>query len=189
MVATEIAFARMAREEGQWTAFAEFAADDAVMFVPEPVNARDWLGTQADPPESVQWQPHRVWSSCDGSLAVSTGAYTQPNGAFGRFVTVWERQDNFTYKFVLDLGEPLSEPLAAPEMVQADVAECGETPTPVVMSGRNLTYRANGNSNDYSLYWQVDLTTEGSREFDLYLWRDGARSVVLTTTTTAPIDG
>ena len=43
IVARELAFARAAREDGQWTAFRAFAADDAVMFVPEPVNARDWL--------------------------------------------------------------------------------------------------------------------------------------------------
>ena len=31
VVAREIAFARAAREDGQWTAFAKFAADDAVL--------------------------------------------------------------------------------------------------------------------------------------------------------------
>ncbi|HSG34870.1 MAG TPA: hypothetical protein VLA37_10070, partial [Sphingomonadaceae bacterium] len=34
VVATELGFAAMARDQGQWTAFAEYAADDAVMFVP-----------------------------------------------------------------------------------------------------------------------------------------------------------
>src|SRR5690606_10184248 len=39
VVAAELAFARAAQEKGQWSAFAEYATDDAVMFVPEAVNA------------------------------------------------------------------------------------------------------------------------------------------------------
>ena len=80
VVAAEIAFARAAQEKGQWTAFAEYATDDAVMFVPEPVVARDWLRRQTDPPQPVQWQTHQVWSSCDGTLAVTKGAWQRPDG-------------------------------------------------------------------------------------------------------------
>ena len=43
VIATELAFAREAREKGQWTAFRKFAAEDAVMFVPGAVAARPWL--------------------------------------------------------------------------------------------------------------------------------------------------
>ena len=55
VIATELAFARTAQEKGQWTAFAEFATDDATMFVPEPVNAKDWLKRQVNPPRAVAW--------------------------------------------------------------------------------------------------------------------------------------
>ena len=65
------AFARAAQEKGQWTAFREYAADDALMFVPQPVAAKDWLKKQANPAQAVTWQPYAVWSSCDGSLAVT----------------------------------------------------------------------------------------------------------------------
>ena len=94
VVAAELAFARAAQEKGQWTAFAEFAADDAVMFVPEPVNAQAWLKGRANPPQAVRWQPHQVWSSCDGSLAVTKGAWQRPDGSVGYFTTVWQRQGN-----------------------------------------------------------------------------------------------
>ena len=60
-IAAEIAFARLAQEKGQWTAFRETAAPDAVMFVPQRVNARDWLKAQKDPAEAVRWQPHKVF--------------------------------------------------------------------------------------------------------------------------------
>src|SRR5690348_1893902 len=40
VVAAEQSFARAVQEKGQWTAFNEYAADNAVMFVPEAVKAR-----------------------------------------------------------------------------------------------------------------------------------------------------
>ena len=125
VIAAELAFAREAQEEGQWTAFREFAADDAVMFVPQPVAAQDWLRRQADPPQAVRWQPHQVWSSCDGSLAVARGAWQRPDGTFGQFTTVWQREDNREYKWIVDVGGTLDEPLEAPAMIAAEVAECG----------------------------------------------------------------
>ena len=74
VVATELAFARAAREDGQWTAFADFAAPNALIFGPEgALDAKSWLYRQENPAEAAKWRPHAVWSSCDGSLAVSRG--------------------------------------------------------------------------------------------------------------------
>ena len=42
-IAAEIGFARLAQDKGQWTAFRETSAPEAVMFVPQRVKARDWL--------------------------------------------------------------------------------------------------------------------------------------------------
>ena len=49
IVQAELAFARLAQEEGQWTAFRETATDDAIMFTPDLVNAQQWLKGKADP--------------------------------------------------------------------------------------------------------------------------------------------
>lgn len=124
VIATELAFARAAKEDGQWTAFREFSTDEAVMFVPEAVNAHDWLAKQTDPPQTVAWQPHQMWSSCDGSLAVTSGAWQRPDGTAGYFTTVWQRQRNGKYRWVLDQGDALDEPLKSPEFVSTDVALC-----------------------------------------------------------------
>jgi hypothetical protein len=130
VIAAELAFARAAQEKGQWTAFADYSTDEAVMFVPEAVNAHDWLKGRADPPQAVRWQPHQVWSSCDGSLAVTKGAWQRPNGTVGYFTTVWERQRGGEYKWVLDQGNTLAEPLAAPELIAAKVAQCERSDGP-----------------------------------------------------------
>lgn len=124
VVAVELAFARAAQEKGQWTAFAEYAAKDAVMFVPRPVNAQQWLKGRANPASAARWQVHQVWSSCDGSLAASSGAFQQADGEHGRFVTLWQRQGTGGYKWVADMGERLEVPLEEPDMVQAQVADC-----------------------------------------------------------------
>ena len=89
IVAAEIAFARAARENGQWTAFREFLAPGALLHVRSgPIEADPWLAVQTDPPEAVQWGARSVWMSCDGALAVSQGRFREPDGTVGTFVTV-----------------------------------------------------------------------------------------------------
>ena len=74
IISAEIAFARLAQEKGQWTAFRETAAKDAVMFDPEPNLAQAWLKGRADPPAAVKWQAHKAFMSCDGKTGATTGA-------------------------------------------------------------------------------------------------------------------
>lgn len=185
VIATELAFARAAQEEGQWPAFREFATDDAVMFVPEPVNAQDWLEEQQHPPENLNWQPHQVWSSCDGSLAVTKGAWQSSDGSTGYFTTVWERQRNGSYKWVMDQGDTLSQPLPAPEMIAATVADCAGQADPVVTSLAPGHARREGQAEDGSLYWSVVVGEDGDREVLVKLWQDGEMKNVIQETVAA----
>jgi hypothetical protein len=105
IVSAELAFARAARENGQWTAFRQFAAPGALLHGGNgPFPIEPWLATQMDPPEAVQWEPRAVAMSCDGAVAVSQGRLTTPEGKVGNFVTVWERQPDGTYRYVFDAG-------------------------------------------------------------------------------------
>jgi hypothetical protein len=89
----ERAFVADAQKLGQWTAFRKYAADDAVMFVPQQVNAQAFLKDRKDPPASVYWWPGKSFVSCDGSYAVNTGPWVRQYGkAVGYFTTVWKRQ-------------------------------------------------------------------------------------------------
>ena len=173
VIATELAFARAAQEKGQWTAFREYATRDAVMFVPGPVNAQDWLRKQTDPPRAVAWQPHQVWSSCDGSLAVTKGAWQRPDGSVGYCTTVWQRQDNREYKWVMDQGDTLSEPLEAPEMIGAVSADCSTRPVPPIVVTIPEETLYDGTSEDGTLTWHVGLRADGSRRISASYW-DGA---------------
>jgi hypothetical protein len=181
VIAAELAFARLAQEKGQWTAFLETSADDAVMFVPQPVNAHDWLKGRANPPQAVRWQPHQVWSSCDGSLAVTKGAWQRPNGTVGYFTTVWERQRDGDYKWVMDQGDVLAQPLAAPEMVAASVADCAidASASATAMAGVAADDRRSGWSRDGTLIYSTDVRSDQSRSVRLRRWNGTAYEEVL----------
>lgn len=169
VIAADLALARAAQEQGQWTALAERAAADATLYVPEPVNALQWLKGRANPPVPDRWQPHQAWSSCDGSLAATHGARQAPDGAPGQYLTVWQRQRNGSYKWLLDVAGPVAQPLARPDMLPATVADCA----------RSGTASGTPSAPDTSLSWQVGTPDGTGRPVDLYLVRGGERRAVL----------
>lgn len=125
VIAAEVAFSQLAQERGQWTAFLATLAPDAEMFVPQRVKAAEWLKKRPNPKQSVKWQPHEVWSSCDGSYAVTRGAWQGTPGNFGYFTTLWQRQPKAgDYKWLLDQGVDMAVEIAAPEMIEGLVADC-----------------------------------------------------------------
>lgn len=177
VVATELAFARAAQEDGQWTAFARFADDDAVMFVPQAVRAKDWLKKQQNPAQAVRWEPHQVWSSCDGTLAVTKGAWQRADGSVGYFTTAWKRQRNGDYRWVMDQGDRLDQPLAMPEMIGGSVASCTAPATaPAVADAPGQTA---GWSRDRTLRWIVRVAPDGSRSLEVHRWNGSGYEEVL----------
>lgn len=180
VIAAELGFARLAQERGQWTAFRETAADDAEMFVPQRVNAQQWLRGRADPPVSVRWSPQAVWVSCDGSFAVTKGNWTGPNSS-GTFATVWQRQPRGGYKWVLDMSLTDGQvDRVAADTIAAAVADCsGTEPQPLTTfsySGLDLRF---GASTDRSLRWQSRVRPDGSREIEVNLRKGTAWETVL----------
>ena len=195
VIAAEVAFAQLAQAKGQWTAFRTTATKDAVMFVPQMAYAQAFLNGKPDPAAAVKWQPHQVWSSCDGSLAVTRGAWQRADGSTGYFTTVWQRQKDLKYKWVLDQGEPLPMPLDAPEMIAAKVADCpagyrperaakpkdfkGSLPPldPAHRSARSL---------DGTLGWDVTVTPDGARRFVVSMMSNGQSVTVQDLQVEAP---
>lgn len=112
-IEAERALAADTQRIGQWTAFRKWAATDAVMFVPqgsEPpvVNAQKWLKERSNPSASVFREPAHVWQSCDGSLAVATGTWRRIDNSMGSFITVWKRQPDGAWRWVLEDGNVLA---------------------------------------------------------------------------------
>lgn len=178
VIAAELAFARLAQDKGQWTAFRATSADDAVMFTPQMVLAQQWLKGRADPPVAVRWQPHQVWSSCDGSLAVTHGAWQRPSGT-GYFTTIWRRTPDGGHKWIFDHGDALKEPLPAPEMVAAKVADCVRGPRgePVPPAPFDPAHRT-GRSDDGTLVWEVTAEPDGAHNLSVEMRIDGKMTPV-----------
>lgn len=179
VVKAELAFARLAREEGQWTAFRETATDDAVMFVPNLTNAQIWLKGKVDPAEAVDWQPHKITMSCDGTMAVSMGAWQAANGTTGKFYTIWQKQNaedrrvrgkEAEWKWVFDHGFAVDQPLAEPDFVETTVASCDQVKALMVAPPVNNGQRKMGQATDRSLLWRATQQSDKSRSLTIQLW-------------------
>lgn len=181
-VAAEIAFARLAQDKGQWTAFRETSAPDAVMFVPQRVKARDWLKSQTNPAEAVKWQPHAVYVSCDGNSGVTTGAW-QKGPANGYFTTVWLRDERGRLSWILDHGDALATPRAAPDFIETKQAACSPRPAAASDSGDEAgedgADRAIGLSRDHTLGWTSTVRADQSRRVTVRLWNGTGMATVI----------
>ena len=203
IVAAEIAFNRLAQEKGQWTAFRETAAKDAVMFVPDMVNAQKWLKGRKDPPASVKWQPAKIFVSCDGEVGASTGAWQRPDGSVGYFTTIWQRDKKGRWNWLLDHGDTLATPRAEQEMIEAKVATCpprrrggGGPPMGRPEGGRpkpdtpDIVVQAmpagTGQSPDGTLQWVSEVRADKSRRVKVTMLVKDERQVVIDDQVGAP---
>ncbi|MEM7779465.1 MAG: hypothetical protein AAF697_03625 [Pseudomonadota bacterium] len=123
IVATEIAFARTAKEQGYLAAGLEYAAPGAVQHGrngPVPFVA---LASALDGLDiSTQWGPRLVVKSCDGSLALSQGRFVDAQGLVGNYVTTWVQQSDGSYKWSYDVsGYDDPQPPPRPEFEDGDI--------------------------------------------------------------------
>ena len=180
VIAAELAFARMAREKGTWTAFRETATDDALWPTPSWANVKQSLKGVPDPAQPIVWGPDKVWVSCDGSFALSTGPATYPDGRKTRFATIWQRQNDGGYRWVLDQGFALESGYAAPEMIGAQVADCGERRRGAPPRARRGAAWQSGQSDDGTLAWNTELAADCSRRMTVTARRSGAMTEVFS---------
>lgn len=124
MVETERSFSRMSEEKGTREAFAAFIADDGILFRPRAVIGKKWMQEHPLPPSNTRplltWQPIYAFMSHSGDLGYTTGPWQYKNdiknakpSAFGNFMTIWKKQPDGQWRFVLDLGISNPEPKLA----------------------------------------------------------------------------
>ena len=186
VIATELAFARMAREKGSWTAFRATATEDAVWPSPGWVNVKQSLKGAPDPAQAIVWEPDSVTLSCDGSFALSTGPGTYPDGRKTRFATIWQRQDDGRYRWVLDQGFDLEPGYRAPEMIAATVAECGERRRGQPPQARRGLAWQSGLSDDGTLSWASELRADCARTFTVRARNGGTMAEVFRRSAAPP---
>lgn len=111
LVETERAFSKTAATRGIRDSFLEYLADDGVLFRPQPVNGKQWMSARPARPGLLWWEPTFAFVSRAGDLGYDTGPWEfrekgpddKPIG-HGYFVTVWKKQADGTWKFVVDIG-------------------------------------------------------------------------------------
>ena len=179
IIAQEIAFARLVEAKGQWPAFRATAAHDAQMFAGNAVvDVQSWTRNRPNPAIPLRWKTHAVWMSCDGSYAVTYGGWQAgPNAgpnAQGWFSTIWARQKNGDYKWVLDQGDTTAQPIPEPEWIEAKVAECpvrpkrplGAAPLPKdAPITTAIIDHLSGEAADHTLVWSTHIAPDGARDY------------------------
>jgi hypothetical protein len=126
LIAADIAFARLAREKGQWAAFRETADETAEMFEGGRVLVQAALKDRKAPVDPDQWAPRSAWISCDGSAGLTFGGWQSPAGGHGEYISVWQRQlkGKVDWKWGLRDGQALSAPLRDLDWAEGKVADC-----------------------------------------------------------------
>ncbi|MFP5329581.1 MAG: hypothetical protein ACLGHC_05530 [Alphaproteobacteria bacterium] len=183
----ERAFAADAHKLGQWAAFRKWAADDALMFVPQPVNAQQWLKDRKEPPFPVVWWPGRSYVSCDESYAVNTGPWVRDWGkSVGYFTTVWKRQADGGWKWVYDAGDSLGNLRPEGGDIGQKAASCDGRPTTLAEAPPTQgAVSGSGSSPDGTLRWSWIVMPDGSRAFRAFLWNGSGYDQVVSDTVTA----
>lgn len=200
IIAAEIAFNRLAQEKGFRAAQQETGAKDAIIFLPQPTLLADALKQKSAVPVTPKWQPHKAFMSCDGKTGVTTGAWQLPDGKTGYFTTVWQwfergkRPKNAPpsfigkgdWKWVVDHGDALTAPLAAPEILQTRVASCKGQPSAPLSAPPVGAKMKMGLSRDQSLNFTWVVQPDGSRTVEVKLWNGTDFDTVIADKVAAP---
>ena len=126
VAAMEDAFCSMAKTQGLLAAFQHFAAPDVAFIDTDP---RKWRGPAAvlvrigpdQPGVNLNWSASFTDVSDDGTLGYNYGRYelkqTKPDGTVsvhtGWFLTIWKRQPDGSWRYVMDNGAPDPKPAPA----------------------------------------------------------------------------
>lgn len=119
IAATEAAFSAMAQEKGVLAAFEHFAAPDVAFVDTDPRQFRGLAAVRRrlgdTPPDlKLSWSALFVDVSDDGTLGYDYGRYEArrpgPDGKEivrgGFFLTIWKRQPDGSWRYVMDNGAP-----------------------------------------------------------------------------------
>jgi len=172
----ERAFAADAKTIGQWTAFRKWSTDDAVMFVPQPAKAHEFLKDRKDPAQAIDWWPTASYVSCDDNTAVNTGGWKRPDGSVGYFTTIWKRQPGGGWKWILDSGDATEQPRERPIQPIVRVATC---PGPLLMVPDYQEVGPPGTQTSEEVF---DSAADGSISWHWIRWSGGLRELTVEIT-------
>jgi len=111
LVNAEKSFAESASKNGANEAFLKYGATDAIVFRPNPVNAKTYYATAADM-KNLNWSANFARVARSGDLGFTSGSYVLDGDpkAYGHYVSVWRAKDG-KWEYIIDLGAETNRPL------------------------------------------------------------------------------
>ncbi len=108
----DIAFSDMSRQVGMKKAFLEYIDNEGTLLRPNhlPIvgaDAIDFLSSVNDTAYTLTWKPTKAEIAKSGDFGFSYGVYeltTKDTVLKGTYVSIWKKQSNGGWKFVLDSG-------------------------------------------------------------------------------------
>jgi ketosteroid isomerase-like protein len=122
LIEADLAFSRLCEEKGAATAFYEFLTPDAISLPPGefPIKGREAIRVHlsAGPQGVLTWKPAGAELSRSGDLGYTWGAYEfsiagadgRPQPSYGKYVTIWKKQPDGSWKVALDTGNASPPP-------------------------------------------------------------------------------
>ncbi|MBN1301644.1 MAG: hypothetical protein JW995_10555 [Melioribacteraceae bacterium] len=116
LIKTEYEFAEEAIKTNIRDSFLKYIDEAGILFRPHPVNGREFLVNTEVKPGVLIWYPSFSKTASAGDLGVNTGPWEfkrtagDASVAFGNFVTVWKRQTDGSWKFLIDMGNSNPKP-------------------------------------------------------------------------------
>ncbi|MCJ0741332.1 nuclear transport factor 2 family protein [Pedobacter montanisoli] len=111
LVEAEKEFAASVKKEGTSAAFSKFAAQDGIVFRPNPVNAKKHFAIAKDI-SGLSWDPVIARVSRSGDWGFTLGNYTVAEGSkatYGHYLTVWRATDG-KWEYIIDIGADAVKP-------------------------------------------------------------------------------
>ncbi len=108
----DIDFANFSKEHGMRKAFLEYIDDDGIMMRDNSLpligaHAIDYITSMNDSSVLLTWEPRGGDVAASGDLGYTFGIYEMKDSANiqkGTYVTIWKKQPDGKWKFVLDSG-------------------------------------------------------------------------------------
>jgi ketosteroid isomerase-like protein len=118
MKKADIDFSGLSKQKGMKAAFLEYMDSAGILLRPDhyPIigkDARQFLQNANDSSFTLTWEPSAAEVSTAGDLGFTYGIYTlalKDTAIKGTYVSIWKKQADGNWKFVLDTGNPGLEP-------------------------------------------------------------------------------
>ena len=126
LVAADISFSRMSVEKGLNAAFIHFAADSVVKMREGrfPITGKDEMSriyrSRPDTGIILKWKPVKAEISRSNDLGYTFGEWelydkSRDTTMYGNYISVWKKQADGTWKYILDAGCNTPKPSSTSE--------------------------------------------------------------------------